>query len=96
VSIRTYGEKAVRQLPGFVDRLVDQSNNPGCLRQAFLAKLLLLNLAHECDAGQMLTQPIVQILSNPALLFGTYFEDGLLQSLAFSDVDSGCDDVSPQ
>ena len=58
-----------------------------------LRQLLLLHLAHECDAGQVLAQAVMQVLPDPPLFAGTDFQDRLLQPLALGDIDSGGDDV---
>jgi len=53
----------MRQLPGFIDGLIHQSDDPGrfgSFGKAFLGELLFLNLAHECDPGKVLPQTVVQ------------------------------------
>ena len=73
------------------DRFVDQADNPGCfdsLRQTFLGKLLFLNLAHERNPGEMLSQTVVQVLSYAALFFSADLKNRFFQTLALGDIDS--------
>ena len=67
-----------------VDALVHKGDNFGGLhrfRQVLLAQFLFEHFAHERDAGQVLTQSVVQILPDPPLLPAADLEDGTLQAL---------------
>ena len=80
-----------------MNSLIHQTNNLGGvsgLRKRLLRELLLLNFAHEGNAGQMLAQTIMQVLPDPALLTRADFQDFLFQMFAFGDVNACGDDVS--
>ena len=50
-------------------------------------------LAHERDSGKKLSQPVVQVLPDTALLPAAHFHDGGFQALAHRDIGAGGDEI---
>ena len=71
LCVREHRHQAAGQLAGLVDGVVHQTHDlgrMGRLGRVRLGQLLRQHLAHERDAGQVLAQPVVQVLADLALL----------------------------
>ena len=97
VSGELHRQQSMRQLARHPDRLIDEL----CEARGFVRfgahrprpQLLFEHLAEECDAGEVLAEPVVQVLADAPLLALAGVENRAFELLAIGDVDAGRDDV---
>src|SRR5271154_3375971 len=79
-----------------MNRLVHELDDFGrifCICPALLRKLCFMHFGHKCNSGQMLSEPVVQVLPDATLFSCADIENRFFEMLPFGDVDAGSDDV---